>query len=477
MKKKIIDEMNNIHEELIEKSIEIDTKEKLLEAKRGEMAMARNNIIRWVCVGVTCICLFVVGGIYLFNDKSLNTNNTDNRVRSCPTGYVLNKDNDCEKVSNDDPNPDDEDTKEDNKYLHNEYQSEVNIQPYALMSSVKIKSNGLEDFDLQFIKLNNDEENIVYSPLSIKYALEMLSEGAKGNTKKQIDAILGSYKAGKYYNSKNVSFANALFVNESVKDSINKGYIDGLKNKFNASLIYDTFESAQNINSWISDRTLGMINDLLTDEMISDRFFAIVNALAIDMEWVNRIQPHEEDIDDGNYMPGFEVRYLNESEGLYVSAYDASMKVDFNDEEEALGMHFGSIYNNYDIIKDLGEANIRATVKKAYEKYLADEDVQEYLRNYPEDRIEDFDKYLDNYIKDLKSNYKKSGTSTDYRYYVDNSVKVFAKDLKKYNGTQFEYIQIMPTNVKLNDYIKYMKASDINNLINKLIDPNKAKYK
>lgn len=37
-------------------------------------------------------------------------------------------------------------------------------------SEVRITSNGLEDFDLSFLKLENNEENIVYSPLSIKYA-------------------------------------------------------------------------------------------------------------------------------------------------------------------------------------------------------------------------------------------------------------------------------------------------------------------
>ena len=41
-------------------------------------------------------------------------------------------------------------------------------------------------FDYAFLKLENQEKNKIYSPLSIKYALKMLEEGANGDTKKQI---------------------------------------------------------------------------------------------------------------------------------------------------------------------------------------------------------------------------------------------------------------------------------------------------
>ena len=58
--------------------------------------------------------------------------------------------------------------------------------------SYRISDNAINDFDLQFLKLENENKNKIYSPLSIKYALEMLGEGANGNTKKQITDIKGS---------------------------------------------------------------------------------------------------------------------------------------------------------------------------------------------------------------------------------------------------------------------------------------------
>ena len=51
----------------------------------------------------------------------------------------------------------------------------------------KIVDNSLGDFDIRFLQTDNDRENKVYSPLSIKYALTMLNEGAAGETKKQIE--------------------------------------------------------------------------------------------------------------------------------------------------------------------------------------------------------------------------------------------------------------------------------------------------
>ena len=69
-------------------------------------------------------------------------------------------------------------------------------------SAYRMSGNGIENFDLSFLKLENKETNLLYSPLSIKYALAMLSTGANGNSKAQIDAIIGDYSSKKYINSK-----------------------------------------------------------------------------------------------------------------------------------------------------------------------------------------------------------------------------------------------------------------------------------
>jgi len=132
-------------------------------------------------------------------------------------------------------------------------------------SPYRISGNGLEDFDISFLKMENNNKNMIYSPLSIKYALAMLSEGSKGISKAQIDAVIGDYQGRKYMNSSNMSFANALFIRDSFKRNINKDYINTLKDKFNAEVLYDSFATARNLNSWVEKKTLGLIPNMLDD--------------------------------------------------------------------------------------------------------------------------------------------------------------------------------------------------------------------
>lgn len=75
---------------------------------------------------------------------------------------------------------------------------------------------------------------------------------------------------------------------------------------------------------------------------------------------------------------------------------------------------------------------------------------------------------LDKYIKELSANYQTISSSTDFEFYVDDNVKVFAKDLKKYNGTTLQYIGIMPTNETLSNYINNTNANSLSELIGKI---------
>lgn len=113
------------------------------------------------------------------------------------------------------------------------------------VSKYKMISNSIEPFDLYFLQEETNGKNMIYSPLSIKYALHMLAEGANGETKEQITDIIGDYKAKKYVNSKNMSFANALFVKDTVKNSIKQNYVNNLNNKYNAEVIYDYFKDSK----------------------------------------------------------------------------------------------------------------------------------------------------------------------------------------------------------------------------------------
>jgi len=147
------------------------------------------------------------------------------------------------------------------------------------------------EFDFAFLKMENEKKNMLYSPLSIEYALKMLQEGAAGNTLAEINKIVGNIELPKYTSIEEVlSLANGLFIRDTYFETVKEEYINTLKEKYDAEIKKDEFKDAKNTNQWIEDKTLGIIKGMLKDEMFEnpDLEMLIINALAIDMEWVYR---------------------------------------------------------------------------------------------------------------------------------------------------------------------------------------------
>ena len=334
-----------------------------------------------------------------------------------------------------------------------------------VLSEYQMTGNDLQDFDLYFMQLENNGKNMVYSPLSIKYALAMLSEGADGDTKSQIDAVIGEYVARKYTNSSNMSFANALFVRDSYKEHILTNYAEVLRNNFGAEFIFDSFSSPKTINDWVSGKTFKLIPNLLDD--VDGLDYVLVNALAIDMEWKNKIQPEHE-----SYAFAFQHEEVDRPDedwkqaGVWVSALDGAdyAAIDFKGVSyKAKSAEIAAVAHRYDIVKELGEDNIKKTVQAEYQKWLKEPGHAE-----EEEWFGKFD--IDKYMEELKSNYNKISSSTDFLFYDDDDIKVFAKDLKTYDGVTLEYVGIMPKKDSLSDYVKNMDASKINKVVSNLKD-------
>lgn len=332
-------------------------------------------------------------------------------------------------------------------------------------TAYQLSGNGLEDFDLAFLRLENAEKNKLYSPLSIKYTLAMLSEGADGVTKKQIDSVIGKYHSNKYTNSQNISFANGMFVRDTYKDSIVNGYTDNLVNKYNAEVVYDSFINVSNINKWVSDRTFNLIDNMF-DSSVLDSNFILVNALAIDMNWVNLIQ---------STVRPWIVSYQHEDYATSVESIqeDIYPTLEFNDKDgnkiKAKSVKIGASINNYDIVKTLGEDNIRKEISDKYQAWL-----DEGNSCGVDESAKDVNAFVDEYISELKTGYGQYSSSTDFMLYNDNDVKAFAKDLKTYNGVTLQYIGIMPKNTSLKNYVDGLKSTDVTRIISSLktIEPS-----
>lgn len=324
-----------------------------------------------------------------------------------------------------------------------------------LYEAYQVKGNNLEAFDLRFLQLENEEKNKIYSPLSIKYALGMLREGTKGETKTQITNIIGDFTPKRYNNTKNMSFANALFIKDKYKDKVKSSYRSGLINKYNADVIYDSFKTPNTLNNWVSEKTFNLIDNLSDD--ISNEDFILVNALAIDMEWKKKIRSVNEDFNVYYDHQNFDYVIMP----LVLAPYD---DIDFDGmDKKVKSAEIGAVVNKYDIINTIGEDNIRNTVGKEYEKWLNSED----NAICGEDNLP-VNEYLDKYIDEIGKSYKQVDVSSDFEFYVDDDVKVFAKDLKTYSNTNLQYIGIMPKNISLNKYIEDINVDNINNLISNL---------
>ena len=368
------------------------------------------------------------------------------------------------------PEPTDYEPTDDDLYEENYKIVETNkivsrknkVEKEKVALNCNMTSNKLENFDLAFLQLENDGENTVYSPLSIKYALEMLSEGASGDTKTQIDNIIGKYQTRTYKNSENMSFANALFVRDSYKDNIKSSYLEALKTKYNAEVVYDSFEDVTNINNWVKDKTLGLIEKMYESKNdIEEVVYVLTNALAIDMNWTNQIQC----ANDRSNIPckDYDVKYAHEDyyEAINIIEDESQYSTTkFNNSINAKSVRIGASVNKYDIVNTLGKENIRNNIITRYNAWLketggcgSDPTAEEYA--------EDYIKYID-------TNYKRIDTSSDYYFDDTNEYKVFAKDLKEYDGMQLQYIGIMPKKVSLKEYIKNTDATKINNIIDNI---------
>ena len=302
----------------------------------------------------------------------------------------------------------------------------------------------ISSLDFNFMKLENTKENMVYSPLSIKYALKMLEDGADGETKEQISKLTGRMSIKKYNSNDNMAFANSLFVRDTFRESIKKTYINGLKNKYNAEVIIDTFEDSKTVNDWVEKNTLDLIPNILPEGKI-DNDFLLINALGIDMEWVDTFIE----------MDGSNCTYSHTTFGWWTMDNVVSMRFG-KDNQKVSGMDIGASVNRYDIVATLGEENIRKTVGDEYRIYY-----EEDFKTDKEKAEAELEQYLDYYIKSIDSNYRRIDYSTDFSYYTDDEVKVFAKDLKEYEGTKLQYIGIMPIKEELDDYISKVDDSKI----------------
>lgn len=380
-------------------------------------------------------------------------------------------------------------------------QNQAENKDFSSSNEYALTDNDFSKFDFSFLKFENEKKNKIYSPLSIKYTFKMLEEATTGDAKKQIASIINTYKLTEYKSNSNMALANAFFIKDTYKDNIKQDYIDTLKTKYNAEIQFDSFENAKNINKWVKNNTLDLIPDLLDDSDVGELNLALVNALGIDMQWHHKFLKYYYE-DDKNITSNVEYNHAKLPDEEWAFSWIADeilFDKKFDENQHISSMKVYASLNNYDAVKDLGEENIRNTVYKDFRDWaLGIGDYTEY--NGKNDEIfnndfsdsgikKAFDNWFDtgttgywegdgkSYIDELNENYGRVDYTTDFSIYIDDNVKVFAKDLDEYDGTILQYIGIMPIKEDLDKYIENTEFNDIKNLISNLKELKKENFK
>ena len=253
------------------------------------------------------------------------------------------------------------------------------------------------DFSIEFLKLENEEKNMVYSPLSIKYALNMLNEGANGNTKTQIENVIKNVSLTKYNNvDKVLSLANSVYIRDTFAEYVKEDYRKTLIEKYNAEINYDAFNNATNVNSWIEDKTLGIIKNMLNDDVVQNPStnMILVNALAIDMEWANPF--------DGSDTSGEEF-YLKDDNTMIATM----MHKETNDEDVAY-------YKDNDITALTMDLKQYDDTQLQFVAIMPKDNVSEYIKTF---NMEEFNTILE-----------KMTTASETKNGVDISIPKFSFD-------------------------------------------------
>ena len=168
------------------------------------------------------------------------------------------------------------------------------------------------EFSMNLLKSLYEEGetgNIMISPSSILFALDMAALGAEGDTYTEMTNLFakGASKNDIAIFSKNlketlessgvVDVANSLWINDDKDYKANVAYLNLLRQYYSASAAQVSFganpeELCQTINKWISEKTKGMINNAL-DRVNTDAFIYIVNALAFEGKWKEEYKEYQ----------------------------------------------------------------------------------------------------------------------------------------------------------------------------------------
>ncbi len=159
---------------------------------------------------------------------------------------------------------------------------------------------GMYDFSVKLLQSTcEEEENTLVSPMSVLSALAMTANGARGETRSQMENTLGGTVEqlngaltglGQEEDSP-LYLANSIWFAEGGLITPNPDFLQINADYYRAGVFEAPFDqtTVTDINRWVKEHTHGMVEEILK-KIPHDTVMYLINALAFEAEWENPYQ-------------------------------------------------------------------------------------------------------------------------------------------------------------------------------------------
>ena len=159
--------------------------------------------------------------------------------------------------------------------------------------------NGAAGFGVRLFQHTAGEENVLLSPLSAMLTLAMIGNGAAGQTKAEMETVLGglpiedlnaylsAYVGGLPSDDRaKLNIANSIWMRDRIAGEVEPAFLQTNADYYGASVFNTPFnkQTVKDMNGWVKEKTDGMI-DQIVKEFQPDDILYLINALAFDAKW------------------------------------------------------------------------------------------------------------------------------------------------------------------------------------------------
>lgn len=228
-------------------------------------------------------------------------------------------------------------------------------------------------------------ENVMVSPLSVYVALSILTNGADGETLKELESVLAGgndiTKHNEYLytylnglkSTKNAKFnnSNSIWLREDGDFVAKKEFLQKNVDYYGADIFKSPFneDTVKDVNNWVKDKTDGDIDKML-DKVDPNDVMYIINALTFDAEWKEKYK--EAAVRNGRFTSYSKeektVTMMHSTEKSYIEMDNATGFIKPYKENYSLAVLLPDMdVDAYDFVSQLDSKTLRTAINGAKE--------------------------------------------------------------------------------------------------------------